>query len=858
MAVINTNLVCDLQKAVKVEYIDGVLFSQDNQANQINVTVLDGGEPATISGTVSANIIRSDGGTVAASGGSITGNVASITLPAAAYAVPGVVSIVVKLTASGVITTIAAFVANMYRASTDTAIDPGTVIPSIQTLISQINTAVASIPADYSALWTKLAPAFSTDASYVAGQYVTYNSGLYRFNTSHSGSWSSSDVTAVNLGGEITNLKSALCMDTIPLTQGGYIVTSGATTDYAVVSNAGYGYAVVDCVQYDMFVVDAVGASTARQWAFVDTNGKILEKADASTTTISYLVAPANAVKLIINSSAKTRISYKTVNGKSLVKYANAVDANINAVLARITENVIQIANPTITDTGKMISAQESYYGQLVSDSGSDVSDYIPVIPCTTVIAVGAYVSGNRSISAYDKNKQFKGILMYSVPGIGANTPLDIEIPEDVWYIRITIRASGSLTVRYSGIVQPEDKVVREDIDALYNQKVIARQWDDFLAGIIDVGGKTTSTSATTRHTNYLDVIPGSTFTISNLDAITQEVVEGGETHIYTKVLFVYDSSKRVITAVDYTGEAGRVTDYEYTVPFNAAYIRFNISSRYTIITYAERYQKTYPQISMLNTIIGRTNGYFDKLFDNAMSYPAICLIDDDTLNASAVKDFHDFCVTNGIVGSYAVQTSRFNEGGISGSDATVKSLLLQYEAEGFSTNVHCYLQTTAYSAGATRDMEYCNDDMTHALRDMQEAGFINYRVWCSPGGNHDDEMMNLARQKGLECLISSGYLGAAVEIPSAMEPDEKWHIKRNAYLLTTDTALRTSVNTISANNGWLLICTHFHQADNQTEEFRTALSDFIAYAKSKGCVFKAVNEEYTHRKPIYDLFEML
>lgn len=158
MAVINTNLVCDLQKAVKVEYIDGVLFSQDNQANKINVTVLDGGEPATISGTVSANIIRSDGGTVAATGGSITGNVASITLPAAAYAVPGVVSIVVKLTVSGVITTIAAVVANMYRASTDTAIDPGTVMPSIQTLISQINAAVASIPADYSSLWTKLAP----------------------------------------------------------------------------------------------------------------------------------------------------------------------------------------------------------------------------------------------------------------------------------------------------------------------------------------------------------------------------------------------------------------------------------------------------------------------------------------------------------------------------------------------------------------------------------------------------------------------------------------------------------------------------------------------------------------------------
>ena len=209
MAVIKTHLLCELHEAVKVQYLDGVLFSQDNQANEIVITVLDNGQPATLSGTVSANIIRSDGGTVAATGGSISGNVVSITLPAEAYYVPGVVSVAVKITASGVVTTIAAFVATMYRSSTDTAVDPGTIIPSIQTLINQINTAVASIPADYSSLWTKLAPAFSTDASYVTGQYVTYNSGLYRFNTTHSGAWSSSDVTAVNLGGEISDLKSA-------------------------------------------------------------------------------------------------------------------------------------------------------------------------------------------------------------------------------------------------------------------------------------------------------------------------------------------------------------------------------------------------------------------------------------------------------------------------------------------------------------------------------------------------------------------------------------------------------------------------------------------------------------------------
>lgn len=211
MATIQTNLTCELQNgSVAVQYLNGVLFSQDNQANQINVAVYDGGEPATISGTVTANIIRADGGTVTATGGSISGNVASIAMPSAAYAVPGVASIIVKLSTDGVVTTIAAVVANIYESSTATAIDPGTIIPSVTALVSQINTAVASIPADYSALWTTLAPAFSTSATYTPGQYVTYNGGLYRFTNSHTGAWSSSDVVAANIGNDLSDLKSAI------------------------------------------------------------------------------------------------------------------------------------------------------------------------------------------------------------------------------------------------------------------------------------------------------------------------------------------------------------------------------------------------------------------------------------------------------------------------------------------------------------------------------------------------------------------------------------------------------------------------------------------------------------------------
>ena len=75
MAQIETWVKQDLTKAVTVQYFNGNFFSQDNQANVIKVSVYNGGNPATISGTVTANIIRPDGSTVTATGGTITSTV---------------------------------------------------------------------------------------------------------------------------------------------------------------------------------------------------------------------------------------------------------------------------------------------------------------------------------------------------------------------------------------------------------------------------------------------------------------------------------------------------------------------------------------------------------------------------------------------------------------------------------------------------------------------------------------------------------------------------------------------------------------------------------------------------------------
>ena len=134
MAVFETWLRSDLKKPMRVVELSGNLFSADNGGNLIGVEVLDGGQAASLSGSVYGYVIRADGATVLIEG-TLTGNRASVVLPASAYLVIGPVSIVIKVGT----TTVGACVAQVYRTSTDTLVDPANVIPSISELLEAID-----------------------------------------------------------------------------------------------------------------------------------------------------------------------------------------------------------------------------------------------------------------------------------------------------------------------------------------------------------------------------------------------------------------------------------------------------------------------------------------------------------------------------------------------------------------------------------------------------------------------------------------------------------------------------------------------------------------------------------------------
>lgn len=131
--------------------------SGDALANRFGVRVFRHGEPVQLSGTCAGYFIRSDETTIPITNGVIDGNVAYVTLISTCYAVEGIFSLAIKISSGGETVTLRIVDGMVSRTSTDIAVDPGTILPSIEDLITAIDEATAQIPADYSGMKRTLA-----------------------------------------------------------------------------------------------------------------------------------------------------------------------------------------------------------------------------------------------------------------------------------------------------------------------------------------------------------------------------------------------------------------------------------------------------------------------------------------------------------------------------------------------------------------------------------------------------------------------------------------------------------------------------------------------------------------------------
>lgn len=145
-------------KLLKIDNLLGQVITGEAGAHTFVIYgVDDDGAQVPLSGTVTASFLRPDGATLWINGGTVSDGEAHVTLPAHCYEVPGRFALSIFLS-SGDDNTVCIYcaVGNVFKAQTDVIIDPGTIMPSIATLLAEIERVAGTIPADYSDLATQV------------------------------------------------------------------------------------------------------------------------------------------------------------------------------------------------------------------------------------------------------------------------------------------------------------------------------------------------------------------------------------------------------------------------------------------------------------------------------------------------------------------------------------------------------------------------------------------------------------------------------------------------------------------------------------------------------------------------------
>lgn len=161
-----------------------------------------------------------------------------------------------------------------------------------------------------------LAPTYSATNTYAVGDHVIYDGGYYACNTAitTAEAWTAAHWTRLTVGGEASDLKSALNdsfasidgRDLIQFKKGFYIDTSGSTVDINnEQASSSWAYAVVNCSPGDIFTINGTGGGTPRLWAFIDSSGNRLTVSVTSASASNLILqAPTSAAKLVLNTTS--------------------------------------------------------------------------------------------------------------------------------------------------------------------------------------------------------------------------------------------------------------------------------------------------------------------------------------------------------------------------------------------------------------------------------------------------------------------------------------------------------------------------------------------------------------------------
>ena len=427
MAVIETWLNQDLQKPVKVQYIDGSLFSNNANGNRIGVVVTDNGEPVTISGTVSGYVVVSDGSTVPCTGAK-SGNRASILIPPAAY-VPGSAFISLFVTDGTTVTTLAALSTTVLQTRTGTQVDPGSVVTdwtqTINGAMQDVQTAAANLGGIVAT------PYASLTYPVPLGKYTYYDGGLYRCISpiASSETFTPAHWTAVKLGDDVSALKSALnangkeedIFGMLSLTEGWRLTNDGGTEENTMMAYSDYIEIPKDAKSITLGNLTATNSNSQTYHVspnvlFYDKNKTFLSYKKNTTNDIATYELVYNAAYIRVNQASEYAGSLK----KQYVRFNSyVVGMDIVGVIGSqtisFTANKQQKSTTFPVEAGKtykIVCTSEVAEGRVNVYSNGNANNYIRVegkrsyiFNCTdngTLYAYNIGFTGTFSIVVYE------------------------------------------------------------------------------------------------------------------------------------------------------------------------------------------------------------------------------------------------------------------------------------------------------------------------------------------------------------------------------------------------------------------------------------------------------------------------
>lgn len=335
-----------------------------------------------------------------------------------------------------------------------------------------------------------IAPQFSANTAYAAGQYVYQEKKFYRFTTDHpAGAWNASHVTEVTVGSELSTLKE----DIDDISDKTYNLVKGILQNRSISSAGKYDtgsngtYSLVYAPVESGKTYTATTNESILVYAFFSSSSPALGDSSYDGRHVENTVRTFTAP---INGYVFTRISgseYKAqiVEGENTKPYL----PNLTAVDYIARQDIVD-AQKNTSDyiygylyKGELLNKSKMIDGYFVSYSSGElaelesfcVTDFIPVKPGTHIMATGG--AGGSQVAYYTSNETYVTGAVTNANGF--DVPVNNTIAYMRWCMPIANKATASLIAEWSDtyVINSGDSLLHGVITAYANKakKIIVR-----------------------------------------------------------------------------------------------------------------------------------------------------------------------------------------------------------------------------------------------------------------------------------------------------------------------------------------------------------------------------------------------